>query len=269
MPELPLTGRVALVTGVSRRRGIGHAISRRLADLGASLVVHGYPAHDADQPWGADDADAVTAELRDRLHSDARVVVESGDLADADEPARLMAAATEAVGHVDILVCNHARSGGDGHLAVMTPAMLDGHWQVNARSTLLLTQAFAAQHDGRPGGRAVWFTSGQGLGPMPDEIAYATSKAALAGMTASVAAWLIERGIGLNTVNPGPVNTGYLDDDTRDRPQEALDWVRSQFPQGRVGKPDDPARLIAWLATDDARWIVGEVINSEGGFRRG
>lgn len=269
MNELPLSGRVALVTGASRRRGIGFAVAARLAQLGAHLMVHQYATHDAQQPWGADDPAAVAQALTQHLRAGARLVTWDGDLAEVAATDHLFAAAAEAFGHVDILICNQARSGGDGNLGELSPAQLDGHWQVNARATLLLTQRLAAQHEGRPGGRVVWLTSGQIEGPMPDEIAYAASKAALAGITGSVAAWLIERGIGLNTVNPGPVNTGYLDDDTRDRPQEILDAVRARFPGGRVGQPDDPARLIAWLATDDAAWVVGQVISAEGGFRRG
>src|SRR5436190_1318798 len=125
-----------------------------------------------------------------------------------------------------------------------------------------LAQAFAAQHDdSRPGGRIVLMTSGQDLGPMPGEVAYAASKGALASITQTLADQLAGRGITLNTVNPGPVDTGYA-------PPDAHEIVRRHFPQGRWGTPDDPARLIAWLVTDDAAWITGQVINSEGGFRR-
>jgi len=90
----------------------------------------------------------------------------------------------------------------------MMAEKLDAHWQVNARSTILATRAFAEQHDGRQGGRVIWMTSGQLLGLMSDEIAYATSKAALAGITQPVVRWLIQRTIVLNTVSSGPVNTG-------------------------------------------------------------
>lgn len=265
---LPLAGRTAVITGASRRRGIGFAIAARLADMGANLVIHHFSPHDVAQPWGADSIDDVTAELRSRLADDARLVDVSIDLADDDGASRLVSHAHEALGHLDILVCNHARSGGDGPLDAMTPETLDGHWRVNARATLLATQAFAAQHDGREGGRVVWFTSGQIAGPMSNEIAYATSKAALAGMTESVAAWLIDRGIVLNTVNPGPVNTGYLDLETADKPPEVLEAVLSHFPGGRFGEPDDPARLVAWLVSDEGRWVVGQVLSTEGGFRR-
>ena len=101
---------------------------------------------------------------------------------------------------------------------------------------------------------------------MSDEIAYATSKAALAGVTASVAADLVQRGIVLNTVNPGPVNTGYLDAGVF-HSAKRLAEIRERFPLGRFGEPDDPARLIAWLVSDDAQWMVGQVLNTEGGFQ--
>ena len=265
---LPLSGRVAIVTGVSRRQGIGYAVARRLAGLGASLLVQHHRSHDLDQPWGGDDLDAVTAGLRGELVGDARLVDVAADLADPQAADDVVARAVATYGHVDVLVCNHARSGSDGDLLTVDAAMLDGHWQVNARSTLLLTRHFAEQHDGRPGGRVVWMTSGQQLGPMRGEVAYAASKAALAGLVPTVADELVERGILLNAVNPGPVNTGYLDVDTADRSEETLAKVLASFPLGRFGEPDDPARLIAWLATDESRWVVGQVLDTEGGFRR-
>jgi 3-oxoacyl-[acyl-carrier protein] reductase len=107
----------------------------------------------------------------------------------------------------------------------------------------------------------VLFTSGQHLGPMSGELAYATSKAAVAGITPSLAETLADRGITVNTVNPGPTDTGYADPATRAR-------VARMFPAGHWGTPDAAARLVAWLCTDDAAWVTGQVINSEGGFRR-
>jgi 3-oxoacyl-[acyl-carrier protein] reductase len=260
---LPLRGRTALVTGVSRRAGIGYAVARRLAALGASLFLHHYAPHDRDQPWGDDPGgtEAVLAGVRSALAAtDASVHHLELDLALPEAPARLIEAAADAFGHLDILVCNHARSG-DSPLGTLDAALLDAHWAVNTRSTILLTQAFAARHDGRPGGRVIFMTSGQDLGPMTGEIAYAASKGALASITKTLADQLADQQITLNAVNPGPVDTGYA-------PPEAHEAVRRHFPQQRWGVPDDPARLIAWLVTDEAAWITGQVINSEGGFRR-
>ncbi|PJJ71983.1 3-oxoacyl-[acyl-carrier protein] reductase [Diaminobutyricimonas aerilata] len=273
MTGAPLAGRAALVTGASRRRGIGFAVARRLAELGANVAIHHHSAHDADQPWGADDLDAVRAGIRAALHPGARFADLSGDLADAAVPSRLVDEARNALGGLDVLVCNQARSGSDGTLLEMTPELLDGHWAVNTRATLLLTRRFAETYaaadtpvDENRLGRVVWMTSGQQDGPMPGEVAYATSKAALAGVTATVARALLDRGMLLTTVNPGPVNTGYLDPETADRPVDDIRaWVAGT-PLGRFGTPDDVARLIGWLATDDARWITGRVITSDGGL---
>ena len=266
---LPLRGRVAVVTGVSRRAGIGYAIARRLAAQGASLVLHHYAPHDRDQPWGADPGgleaviDGVTQALAD---PDAAVWHQEADLSDPDAPARLIESAAGTSRFLDILVCNHARSGGDGPLGTLTAGMLDAHWAVNTRASILLAQAFAGQHDdSRPGGRIVFMTSGQDLGPMTGEVAYAASKAALASITITLADQLADRGITLNTVNPGPVDTGYA---AFAGQPDVYEVVRRHFPGGRWGTPDDPARLIAWLVTDEAAWITGQVINSEGGFRR-
>ncbi|MFJ7294658.1 SDR family oxidoreductase [Streptomyces collinus] len=261
---LPLRGRTALVTGASRRGGIGHAVARRLAAYGASVYLHHHVPHDADQPWGADRPEDVLASVREAAGDPAaRIVAGPGDLADPAVPAELVGRAADALGgRLDILVANHAQSGFDGSLDEIDAAMLDRHWSVDTRAVLLLVQAHARSRPPGPGGRVMMMTSGQDIaGGMPGEIAYALQKGALASITRSLATTLAERGITVNTVNPGPVDTDYLTG-------EYYDAVAARFPSGRWGMPDDPARLIAWLATDEAGWITGEVINSEGGFRR-
>ena len=189
---LPLAGRTLLVTGVSRRIGIGHAIACRAADYGASIVAHHYRPHDASQPWGADDIDAVMDSIRTHLVGPARLVDIPADLAAPGEPARVVEQAAAAAGHLDALVCNQAMSSPDGSLSEMTEAVLDAHWAVDARASILLAQAFAAQEgfaspapagSARRRGSIVFLTSGQGLGPLPGEIAYAAAKAAIAGLT--------------------------------------------------------------------------------------
>lgn len=287
---LPLSGQTALVTGVSRRRGIGFAVARAFARLGASVFIHHYGPHDEDQPWGADDLSGVVGEVEAELTEGAVLGEKSADLQDTEQIQPLIDAAHALTGSLDILVCNHAKSGGDGSILDMTPEALDAFWTTNTRSTLLLTRAFAllkadapteAARPGdrvrtdqgpkftKPTGRVFWMTSGQGHGPMRGEVAYATSKAALAGVTVTVAAELLELGIVLNTVNPGPVDTGYLSPDATDRSLDGIQELLARQPFGRFGRPNDPANLISWLATDDGAWIVGQVLTSDGGFYLG
>lgn len=256
MSENVLQGRVALVTGVSRRIGIGFAVARRLAGLGADLFVHSFAPYDAQQPWGAD-PDGVPALLADLRALGGRVAHAEADFLDPAAPTQVLAAARQALGHVDILVANHAYST-EGALEDLTAAAIDRHLLINVRGSLLLVKEWAAQHDGRPGGRVILMTSGQHLHPMPGELAYIASKGALHQLTLSLAAHLAPRGITVNTINPGATDTGYATG-------EGYEMVRRLSPQGRWGMPDDAARLIAWLATDDARWVTGQVINSTGG----
>lgn len=252
----PLNGRVALVTGVSRRIGIGYAIARRLLTDGATVFIQSYTPYDAQQPWGAepDGMDGLLADLRE---TGGNVEHTEASFTDPDAPATVMQAAREQFAHVDILVANHAYSMA-GNLEQLTADHIETHLQVNVRATLLLIQAFAAQHDGRTGGRVILMTSGQHLNPMPDELAYIASKGALHQLTLSLSAHLMRRGITVNTINPGATDTGYAQG-------EVYESVRAASPQGRWGHPDDAARLIAWLVSDEAQWITGEVINSTGG----
>jgi 3-oxoacyl-[acyl-carrier protein] reductase len=252
----PLETRVALITGVSRRVGIGFAIADRLAAFGADLFVQSFSPYDASQPWGAEPSgvEALVSELRGHAK---RVEHLSADLSEADAPARLVAAARRCFGHIDILVVNHAHST-MGALEDLRADDIDRHLQVNVRAALLLIREFAAQHDGRPGGRVILLTSGQHLSPMPGELAYVASKGALHQLTLSLSAHLAAREMTVDTINPGATDTGYASPDLYEE-------VVQLEPQRRWGQPDDAARLIAWLATDDAAWITGQIINSTGG----
>ena len=255
-----LEGRVAVVTGVSRRVGIGFAVAGEMLAAGASVLVHSWSPHDAEQPWGTDpvgDAGVVEA-LGGEGH---RLRHVAADFADPQAPGNVVAAAVAAFGAVDVVVANHARSSNQS-LAEVTAAELDLTWAVNARASVLLSQAFAAAHDDeRPGGRIILFTSGQHLAPMSQELPYAISKGAIHQMTLSLSDALVDRGITVNTLNPGPVDTGWADPDLAERVGRAL-------PAGRWGSPAEVARLVRWLASDDSQWITGQVINAEGGFRR-
>lgn len=251
----PLEGRVALVTGVTRRQGIGYAITARLLTDGARVLTSGWTAHDVEMPWGADpEGTPLLAAHGDRFaHLPA-------DLADPAGPRRLVEAVVERFGAIDIVVANHARSSSQS-LAEVTAEELDRCWAVNARASVLLTQALASLRPPQPGGRVVLFTSGQHLAPMAGELPYAISKGAIQQMTASLADAVAERGITVNCVNPGPVDTGWASGRLHEQ-------VAARFPGKRWGKPADAARLVAWLVGEDAAWITGQVINSEGGFRR-
>jgi 3-oxoacyl-[acyl-carrier protein] reductase len=226
-----------------------------LLELGAAVFLQGWTPHDERQAWVSDRGgpEAVLADLGSEGRD---VEYVEADFADPAAPGQVLTRARETLGHIDILVANHARSG-HGTLEQLTAEELDAFLHENVRATLLLVKAFAAQHDGRPGGRVVMLTSGQHLGGMPREIAYAVSKGAIHQATATLSAELISRGITVNTVNPGPTDTGW---DVGD-PQGPM-------PLGRWGTPADAARLITWLCTDDAQWITGQVLDSEGGFRR-
>jgi 3-oxoacyl-[acyl-carrier protein] reductase len=182
------------------------------------------------------------------------------DLAEPTNAERLVATAAERFGHVDVLVANHARSSHQA-LGKLTAEELDLCWAVNARASVLLVQAFAAQHDGRPGGRVVLFTSGQHQAPMSRELPYAISKGAIHQMTLSLADALADRKITVNTVNPGPTDTGWAPPDLAARVGRAL-------PRGQWNTPDEIAAVVAWLVSDDAATLTGDVIDAEAGFRR-
>jgi 3-oxoacyl-[acyl-carrier protein] reductase len=224
------------------------------------VFVQSWAPHDAEQPWGLD-LGGVEAVLDALGGTGDRLAHRAVDLADPAAPAGLVDDVVERFGALDVLVANHARSS-EQDLEHLTADELDRCWAVNARGSLLLAQRFAARHDdARPGGRLVLFTSGQHLGPMGNELPYAVTKGAIHQMTLSLADHLADRGITVNAVNPGPTDTGWA----------SADLVASlgrRLPANRWGRPEDAANLVAFLASDQSAWITGQVLNSEGGFRR-
>jgi 3-oxoacyl-[acyl-carrier protein] reductase len=251
--------RWALVTGVGRRIGIGAAICRALAADGVSVCFTG---------WTSYDSEIYGGEHRSWHASFAAEVQEFGveafglevDLSDPEASGPLMEAVRERAGTLSILV-NNAAFSTNGDIDELTAKQLDDHYAVNVRGMALLTQAFVRQWSGESGGRVVNMTSGQGQGPMPGELAYAASKGAVEAFTTSVAPTLAARGITINAVNPGPTDTGWMSDELK-----AI--LLPQFPMGRIGGPEDAARLVAFLCRDEAGWITGQVLHSEGGFWR-
>jgi 3-oxoacyl-[acyl-carrier protein] reductase len=256
---ISLKSKGALITGVSRRNGIGFGIAKRLASSGADLLLHSFSPYDRamDNVGVVSDPKELIEELKEYGTNIGHI---EADFLDPKSPANVIHRAVKSLSRVNILILNHTHDTLK-NLEDLTSEEIDRHLIINVRAALLLIQEFAKQHDGKLGGRIILLTSGQDLGPM-SHLAYVASKGALHQLTWSLSDVLINKGITVNTINPGPTKT-YIPDEEIDRA------VRELMPQGRWGEPDDAARLIAWLVSDDAEWVTGQVINSEGGFRRG
>ena len=260
MPESnvrPLAGRVAVITGASRRIGIGAAIARALAARGADLFLTYYRPYDAEMPWGSapDDVDYVVGELR---AVGERVAHGEYDLSQPAVAPAIFDAAEAALGPVHILV-NNATVSLMGDIQALDAATLDRHYAVNVRGMALLSAELVRRFKGDRGGRIINLTSGQGVGAMPDEIAYVTTKGAVEAFTTSAAPTAMRRGITVNAIDPGITDTGWISEEQRRA------WAASA-PAGRVGRPEDAARLAAFLASDEAAWITGQIMRSRGGL---
>jgi 3-oxoacyl-[acyl-carrier protein] reductase len=171
---------------------------------------------------------------------------------------RVLGLAERAVGPVTALVNVHVRSG-EGGVLDTTVEEFDRHMAVNARSVLLLSAEFARRFGGSPGnGRIVNFTSSSLFG----ELAYGVSKAAVEAITVA-AAMELAPDITVNAVEPRPTDrptdTGWMT-------PELYETIRSAIPLGRVGEPQDAAELVAFLCSERAAWITGEIIHSDGGL---
>ncbi|MFN2491092.1 MAG: SDR family oxidoreductase [Actinomycetota bacterium] len=243
----------ALITGAGRARGIAAAVARALARDGWDLALTAWRPYDRSTSWGGAPADDLVDELRS-LGAEAAFTEE--DLADPVAPARLFDFAEASVGPPRALVNAHAYSRLGGLLAT-TVDDFDQHMAVNARATLLLSAEFVRRRSGEGGpGRIVNFTSGL---PLQGEIAYAASKGAIEWITVSAAAEVARNGITVNAVDPGPNDTGWMAPE-----QHAA--VGTASPPGRVGTPADAAELVAWLCSERAGWVTGQVIHCDGGW---
>jgi len=252
--------RVAVVTGVGRRVGIGAAICRELAKRGIDVMLTYWRLYDDSMDWGAD-SEMPQALLDELARLGVRSAATEIDLSAPDAPQALLDTTERDLGRPSILV-NNATVSRQTDLRSLTSDDLDAHYAVNLRATALLCVEMARRHPTEQSGRIVNITSGQSLGPMPDELAYAATKGAIEALTVSLAPPLAERGITINAVNPGPTETGWISDELRER-------LLRRAPAGRLGAPEDCARLVAFLVSDEAGWITGQVIHSEGGFIRG
>ena len=255
----PTPTRVALVTGASRREAIGAAVCRALAADGFDIAFTHWCAFDRDAGVGHDPEGpaAIAEEIRKRGR---RALPIELNLSEPGAFERLLDEIEAVLGPLSVLVNNAAHSTNDG-IEGLTANVLDDHYAVNVRATLLLTAAFTRRWAGGDGGRVVSLTSGQSLGPMPEELAYAATKGAIEAFTLSASPTLARRGITINAVNPGPTDSGWMS-------SELKASLTPKFPLGRLGHPDDAARLVAFLVSDAGRWITGQVIHSEGGFIR-
>ena len=259
--NLSLDGKVILVTGVSRAMGIGAEITRVLANAGAKVLTHGNPIYDQSMQYS--DADhSFPGTLQDELVTDGNVVRNLGysDLSQDGAAEDLIEQARMVFGYLDGLVLNHAYST-HAPIGSWTSEHIDLHLQVNVRAAMLMIQAFARQLPKGRRGAITLFTSGQYLGPMIDEIAYAVSKEAIIGLNRQASYALADQNIQVNCINPGPTDTGYLSGEIHQQ-------VAERFPGGKWGMPADAARLVHFLQSDYSAWITGETISSEGGFRR-
>ena len=161
-------------------------------------------------------------------------------------------------GKVDILV-NNAAHDQLCDIYSLSPELLDTHYAVNVRGTTLLCAEFAKRHDGRPGGRIINLTSGNSLAPMPDNLPYAISKGAIESLTISLSASLASKKITVNAVDPGVTDTGSMRDEIHSK-------LLAKAPFGRVGTPQDAARIVLFLASSQGEWITGQIIRSRGGL---
>ncbi len=250
-------GKVALVTGVSRKAGIGAAIARAFADAGVDVFTTYYRPYDELMPWGSDTSEAedIVKELKAK---GVRAEGLEADLSDPETPARLFDHVHDSFGFVDILV-NNAVCDMEADVYALSASLLDKHYAVNVRAALLLCAEFAKCHDGRRGGRIINLSSGQGAEPMPDNLPYAATKGAVEAFTLSMSASLAGKGITVNAIDPGPTDSGWLSDDLRSE-------LLQRAPFGRIGTPDDAAKLVLYLASSAAQWITGQIIRSRGGL---
>ncbi|OZB82185.1 MAG: short-chain dehydrogenase [Microbacterium sp. 14-71-5] len=210
---------------------------------------------------GAARADSIAAGIVPRLRKSGWTVVTSdlsdadlpADLSTADGPEELIAAVVRAHGTITALVLSHAYDVESGILDT-TAESFDRHVAVNARATLLLIAAFARQA-APEGGAIVALTSDHVTGNLP----YGASKGALDRIVISAARELGARGISANVLNPGPIDTGWMDEGVREH-------LAGLTPQGRLGRPADVAALVDFLVSPEGRWVSGQLLKSDGAF---
>lgn len=255
--ELNLSGKVALVTGASRKIGIGAAICRLLADAGAGIFFSYYTPYDHQMTWGIHPEEPGQL-LEELCAKKVKASALEADLSDPETPSRLFDAAEAQVGPVDILI-NNATYDVETDIYHLTPESLDHHYAVNVRGATLLCQEFARRHDGRPGGRIISLVSGELVSPMKNNLPYVITKGSIDALTLALSAELAPKGITVNAVDPGATDTGWISPDLYQQ-------LSSATLLGRVAEPEDAARLILFLASPLGGYITGQTIHSRGGL---
>lgn len=251
--------KIAIVTGVSRLRGIGRAICNELAKRGFDIFFTYWTEYDNQMPWkvNKNEPDLIQEEIKKHGVNCEKLEL---DLSDENAVEILFSEVKTKLGNPLILV-NNATYSTITTINNLTSKELDKHYKVNLKATTLLTVEFIKQFKFTENSRIINLTSGQSLGQMPNEIAYAITKGAIDTLTNTLSQEIASKGITVNSVNPGPNDTGWIDDRMK---KELL----NRFPMNRIGEPKDTAKLIGFLASEDAEWITGQIIHSEGGFIR-
>ncbi len=245
---------------MSRIKGIGFAVAKKLAEQGADLFIHSFSPYDSQFPWKTN-KDEISTIITELEKTGGRVEHIEADFSQKESPELVIEAAFSAYNNVHALVLNHAYCT-QGNLAELTAENIDLHNNINIRSTLLLVKEWSLRFQNSGiAGRVVMMTSGQHIAPDPGVLSYVASKGAIHQLTLSLSAELVRRGITVNTINPGPTNS-Y--DCEKHYPEIYAD-VLKHFPQNRWGTPEDAANIIAFLVSPASQWISGEVINSDGG----
>ena len=252
-----LNGKVALVTGAGGEQGIGRAICQRLAKEGCNLVVNDLHAQPyAESGWGG--LPALVAEIE---ATGQQAFAVAADVSNADQVSNMIQQAIERFGHIDILV-NNAGIIDDGLLVRMSDEAWERVIATNLNGTFYCTRAALRTMLRRRWGRIINIGSVVGLRGNPGQTNYTASKAGIIGFAKALAKEVATRNITVNTVAPGYLETettAVLTDD-----QKAY-WL-SVIPQGHFGEVDDIAHLVAFLASDKAKYITGQVISVDGGM---
>lgn len=245
---IDLTGKVALITGGSR--GIGRAIAEKLASLGASVVVN-YHTNEAA-------ANEVVETIR---QAGGQAMAVQGDVRNAEDARRIVKATLDEFGRLDILV-NNAGTTRDNLLALMKEDDWDLVLDTNLKGAYHVTKAAIRPMMKQRNGRIINITSVAGVAGNPGQANYSAAKAGLIGFTKSVAKELGPRNITVNAVAPGYVPT----DLTANLPEDLIQRAVELTPLGRLGTVEDVANVVAFLASDEAGFITGQVLRVDGGM---